>query len=286
VISLGKNIENNLLNPKRLMITLGIILIFLFGLALDFTCPLTVKATDIDTQIAQAKVQVEYLSGLIDEYYEIHGEYPPFVCGGDAEGYQISGMAFYDPLISSETTDSYPIVKRNSIVKKRTGDAEEYIIAHLANYDSLIASGITNSYPLIKRNSISEKRAFVTFISKSKVKKWFLGKNGNRMANISNVLRDDFAYENFRNSNINPLAGMFHYTSVVLFNSPGYDLFIMGNTFDESFNLHDKTKWFQSPYYDDYGNNIPREPNGFIYGISVRHVDGIQKITEYEYGVQ
>jgi len=50
VIALSKNIENNLLNPRRLKIIIVIIIILLFGLVLDFISPISVKDTDIDAQ--------------------------------------------------------------------------------------------------------------------------------------------------------------------------------------------------------------------------------------------
>lgn len=247
VSTLSKTKTHKILNPKRLKIIVGIILIFLFGLALDFLYPLSLEPTKIDIQIEKAKVQVEYLSGLIDEYYEIHGEYPPILLGGDAEGYKI---------------------------------------AHLKNYDPLISSGIIDSYPIVNRDSIAEERAFISLVMKSNIRKWLLGKSGNRIANVGEILRDDYAYENFRNSNVNPFAGMFMYNSVITSKKPGYDLFIMGNTFDKSFCLNEKTRCFQSPHYDPSSNySIPGMKGGFIYGILVRHENGIPTITKYEYGV-
>lgn len=103
------------LNPKRIKIIIGIILILLFGFAIDLTNP--IKNTADYHEIQKAKY--EYISSALEKYHEKYGVYPETLFGGDKDGYMIGGQYQVDPLISEGIIDSYPDVGFFSFDNKR-----------------------------------------------------------------------------------------------------------------------------------------------------------------------
>jgi hypothetical protein len=87
-----------------------LLLILIFGIN---SCCL--QESDVVTFQAEARANSSYMQWAIDEYRKEYGEYPPFLLGGDKEGWDYynahrpQGSPFrYDPLLSAGIMTSYP----------------------------------------------------------------------------------------------------------------------------------------------------------------------------------
>lgn len=202
-ITLTKEKKEGWFNPKRIKIISGIFLILALGVLLDFVIPVNGKVLSKDQQIAYAVNIAGHISGIIDEYYNMNGNYPEDLYGGDSAGYKIAKNHPVDPLIEKKLIEEYPKVRQNSIAIRRR------LISLIMNKDT--------------------KDEICRF-----------GKNGNRMGNIS-IIYDDMIFEDFiAESDVNPLSGHFYYKSHIS-DVPNYTLLIAGDSFVNSLDIINKS---------------------------------------------
>ncbi|MBU1023719.1 hypothetical protein KKB99_05450 [bacterium] len=186
-------------NPKRMKILAGIFLIFMLGVCLDFVIPVNGRNLSHSENITLAKNTADYISYFVDEYYNLNGEYPHQIYGGDLSGYQIC--------------KNHPV-------------------------DPLIEKGLINSYPEVKFNPISIRRGFISLMMNKNIKNEFcrFGKYSDRMGNISFIYDEPSIMNELITTNVNPFAGHFFYRSYES-DVPNYTLLIAGDSFENSLDV-------------------------------------------------
>lgn len=107
---LDKTEKKKILNPKRLKIIAGILIIIAFSIILDFVFPVTGSHFDESDVKNYYDEKLDLIANAVEQC-EAGGTVPVQVLGGDNKR--------YDHLLASGSLDIYPRVKFNSIDNKR-----------------------------------------------------------------------------------------------------------------------------------------------------------------------
>ena len=158
------------------------------------------------------------------------------------------------------------------------GDRNGWYISGKKQIDPIISSGLTDAYPEIKQDSTAVRQAFAHYKIMHPDSRSMLGHDGNRMGNIKWM--DTTSIKTYPlDKCVNPLAGNFYYER---FDHPyrGFALFIMGDSFRNSYDILDSKKEVNTENLQDepYGDGIP---DGFISGVVVHVYDNGSWLPEY-----
>ena len=222
-----------IVNPKRIKILIGIIVILLFGFALDLMTPIKKQAVYPDYEYPDYgyySKQLDIICDAIDKYYEKHNEFPQFLFGGDKEGWRLAGKYQIDPLIEDGILDSYPLIKYDSIKLRRLHQQH-------------------------KMKSISDRVLF--------------GKNGDRMCNILYCDLENAKKIWHENMDGNPLFGNFCYRRLEN-RKNAYIIFIVDSSYENMMKNITKDSFdalsgiiSQYHYIDENGKLIKNKTGSF-----------------------
>ena len=168
---MNKTEKKKILNPKRLKIIAGLLVIFAFSIFLDFTVPVSgshYNGKDVKDYYDQ---KLDWIASLIKSYEEKMSSLPGLVMGGDLNGY-----------LSVE--DDLP--------------------------DQLINTGALHGYPMVNFNSIKHRRNLIEFKMRYPMYNVLFGKNGDRIMNIR-LIDTDILREYLKDEKNFPFVNQMYY---------------------------------------------------------------------------
>jgi hypothetical protein len=125
---LDKTEKKKILNPKRIKILAGMLVILAFSIVLDFVAPVSgshFEGKDVKFYYDQ---QLDWYTGLIKLYKSKNGTLPTTILGGDHKGYLSIRDEIPDQLLFTSNLDIYQKVNFNSIENKH--DLIEFKMRH------------------------------------------------------------------------------------------------------------------------------------------------------------